>query len=287
MRQMFVTALFSTLFTVLVLAGTVLFISQAMAAPADNVERGVLNQATESGFRYINSSGLGFLPVQQNSTFFKDTQRQLLTLTGQDRTFSTGRNVFVAPLDLPDRSELLAMTVFGEDVDNQGEVRVRLKRCDHSHARCAVLAETTSTTQFSGGLFETSRVAVFNEAVNNSLYNYFLELELTALLNSGLRSARLDVVLPDASLPNGDVESWELSGSVLSFPLPNTSPAETQICTADLSYLNNATHYPFVAIDGEFIPLSSNACITVWGRDIEIRRKANTGPSSGTYQFLR
>ena len=286
-RQILVTAMFSTLFTILVFAGIILFIDQAAAAPSKNVKLDVSSQATGSGVSYISSSGIGFLPVQQNSTFIKDNQRQLLFLTGQDRNFSTSRNVFVAPLELPDRSELLSLTVFGEDFDTQGEVRVRLKRCDQNQARCAVLADTTSTVQYAGGLFETNRTAIFNEVVNNGLYTYFYELELTALLNSGLRSARLELVLPGGSPPDTSAQRWELSGSVLSFPLPNTSPTEVQICTDDLSHLNNATHYPFVAIDGAFIPLTSNTCITVLGRDIEIRRRPNTGPSSGTYQFLR
>ncbi len=285
-RQMLGTAILSTLFTVLVLAAAMLLIGQARAAPIENVERGVLSQ-TSGSVSSISSSGLSFLPVQQNSTFFKDTQRQLLMLTGQDRVFSTSRNVFVAPLDLPDRSELLSFSVFGEDFDNQGEVRVRLKRCDLNQARCAVLAETTSTSPFASGLFETSRITVFNETVNNNLYTYFYELELTALLNSGLRSARLEVVLPNSTPTDTSVQQWELSGNVLSFPLPNTDSAQVQICTNDLSHLNNATHYPFIAIDGEFIPLSSSNCVTVWGQDIEIRRRPNTGPSGGTYQFLR
>jgi hypothetical protein len=40
-------------------------------------------------------------------------------------------------------------------------------------------------------------------------------------------------------------------------------------------------------VDGQSIPLASNTCVTVYGFNMELRRELNTGPSSGTYQFLR
>jgi hypothetical protein len=225
--------------------------------------------------------------VQQNSNYLKDTRQQLLSLTGSSQNFVLNRNFFVASLSLPDRSELLGLTVFGEDTDPQGEVRLRLKRCDHSQARCTTLAETTSTNGFSAGRFETSRVAVLNESVNNGFYSYFLELQLTALSNSGLRSVRLEMLTPNGESTPGAEEQWSLANDTETFTLPNVDLTQVRICTDDLGHLDNVTHYPFVVVDGRSISLSSNSCITVWGRDIEIRRRANTGPSSGTYRFLR
>jgi hypothetical protein len=196
--------------------------------------------------------------------------------------------LFVAPLTLPDRSELLGMTVYGEDTDNLGEVRMSLKRCNHGQPFCVILAETTSTAPYTLGLFETSKVSVLNEVVDNQFYSYFLELDLTALGNSGLRSVRLDIIPREGVLPPAEVMPWSLEGSIRSFKLPNTKSTQVKICTDDLSHLNNATHYPYVVVDSNQIyPLVSNMCETIWGQDIEIRRNLNTGPSSGTYQFLR
>jgi hypothetical protein len=274
-RQIFGTAVLSTLLTLMILSGAFLFFDRAQAA-----------QTVVNSLDYGSVSAMAFVPVQQNATFFKDTQRGLLTLTGPSRVFTTDRNVFVAPLDLPDKSQIQALTLFGEDYDPQGEVRVRLKRCDHGQARCLNLAETTSTGSFSGGPFETTRTVIQQqEFVNNGFYTYFLELELTVLSNSGLRSVRLELVTGGAAAPPVE-QTWSLSGSVTSFPIPNFSVAQARICTDDLSTLPNSTHYPFVVVDGNSVPLSSNSCVTVWGRDIEVRRRPNTGPSSGTYQIV-
>ena len=106
--------------------------------------------------------------------------------------------------------------------------------------------------------------------------------------NSGLRSVRLEIIPREGVTPPPEVMPWALAGSVRSFKLPNTQSTQVKICTDDLSHLNNSTHYPYVVADSSQIyPLSSNMCQTIWGRDIEIRRNLNTGPSSGTYQFLR
>ncbi len=274
-RQLLVAAGLSTALTLAILAGLFWVTGRAEAA-----------QPVTQGINYTSVSAMAFVPVQQNSTFFKDTQRELLTLTGPNRIFTYDRNVFVAALNLPDQSQLQALTIFGEDYDPQGEVRVRLKRCDHGQARCLNLAESTSTASFSGGAFETTRTVIQQqEIVNNAYYGYFLELELTALGNSGLRSVRLEITPKGETAPSTQ-QTWALEGSVTSFPLPNTWLAQVRICTNDLSYLDNTTHYPFVVVDGRSVSLSSNSCITVWGRDITIQRRPNTGPSNGTYQIV-
>jgi hypothetical protein len=269
---------------VVLAAGMFLFWSQATAAPLSINKQTVNFQAPASSLEYVSISALAFQPTQQNVAYLKDIQRQILSLAGQN----LGGNVFIAPLALPDRSQLQALTMFGEDFDAQGEIRLRLKRCDHGQARCVALADIGSTLNYASGQFESARVTIPNEVVDNRFYSYFLELELTALFNSGLRSARLELVSQTGSTPVGNQERWSLSGDVYSFPIPILNLAQVRVCTDDLSHLNNVTHFPFLEIDNDrVIPLSSNSCVTVWGRDIEIQRQFNTGPSSGTYQIIR
>ncbi len=282
-RQMMLTTAMSSLFTLTIIAGLLLFIGQAMAAPPAKIKSSLSQQTITRTLQYVGISGLAFNPAQSNIAYNKDVQNQLLSLTSQVRNPS---NIFVAPLILPDRSELMGMTVFGEDADNQGEVRMRVKRCNHGQAFCVILAETTSTLSYAAGQFETASISVSGEVVDNRFYSYFLELDLTALGNSGLRSVRLDVITNKPSTAPGAETPWSLTGNVRSFKLPNTSVTHARICTDDLSHLPNPTHYPFVVIDNQILPLSSDMCVTVSGRNIEIRRDLNTGPSSGTYQFL-
>jgi hypothetical protein len=271
----------SIILVFIILAGLLVLFNKVMAAPALAETR---LQTSAQELDYVSVSALAFEAVSQNTAYIKDAQRQILSLASQNLS----GNIFIAPLLLPDRGQLLGLTVFGEDFDNQGEIRLRLKRCDHSQARCVTLAETNSTLGYAAGPFETIRVSLLNEIVDNRLYSYFLELELTALFNSGLRSARLEMMPPGVASPVSNQERWSLAGDARSFSTPNLGLAQVRICADDLSHLDNVTHYPFVVVDrDQTIPLSSNSCITVWGTDIAIQRRANTGPSSGTFQILR
>lgn len=264
--------------------GIALFFEQALAAPPGHPGEDIAAQGGAGRMQFVSISAMAFLPIQPNLPYFKDPQRQILSLT--QGTPSTP-NLFVAPLILPDRSELVNFTVFGEDFDNQGEVRLRLKRCDFGQARCVSLAETTSTAGYNFGQFETAQINFSSNTVDNNFYSYFLELELTALAGSGLRAVRLEIIPPQGGPPSGGAASWSLSGNTLNFTIPNSGYAQVRICADDLSGLNNATHYPFVVVDGNIVPLSSNSCVTVWGYDIGVSRRPNTGPSSGNYQVLR
>lgn len=260
------------------------WLDRAAAAPLPELAATIGQQQTGNSTAFASISAMAFAPLSQDTRFSKDSRRQILSLSGQSRNSS----LFVAPLTLPDRSRLTGITVFGEDFDNQGSVRVRLMRCDHGQSRCVTLAETTSTNNFAAGQFETIKVTISNEVVDNNFYSYFLELELTSIFNSGLRSVRLETVGAGGSAPApGEIERWSLSGAATSFPLPNLEWTEVRVCTDDLSYLDNPTHFPILVVDGQSTQLASNTCITTWGRDIEIQRRLNTGPSSGTYQFLR
>ena len=270
-----------TVLVLIILTGLLFWFSDVIAAPSLTE---IKLQTPAQQLDYVSISALAFEAVSQNTAYLKDTQRQILSLTSQNLS----GNIFIVPLLLPDRSQLLGMTIFGEDFDNQGEIRLRLKRCDHSQARCVTLAEANSTLGYAAGPFETIRVTLLNEVVDNRLYSYLLELELTALFNSGLRSARLEITPSDGAAPVESQERWSLAGDTRSFSMPNLGLAQVRICADDLSHLDNVTHYPFVVVDrDQTIPLSSNSCITVWGTDIVIQRRANTGPSAGTFQILR
>ena len=76
---------------------------------------------------------------------------------------------------------------------------MRLRRCEHNQGRCVTLTDATSTDAFAIGRFETLKVALLREVINNNLYTYFLELELTAGGNSGLRSVRLGLLGQDGA----------------------------------------------------------------------------------------
>jgi hypothetical protein len=273
--------------TAIVAAGLILVIGGTMVMALFGDTPAQAAPLPQSNGINVAVSAMAFEPVKSNSSYYKDTQRASLSLSGDNRIFSPDRNVFVAPLILPDFSQFVSLTIYGEDYDTQGEVRVRLKRCDHSLTRCVNLGEVTSSAAFNGGRFDIIGGVLQNEAVNNGYYSYFLELELTALGNSGLRAVRLELATRLSAPPAGNrLEGWELSGPTTSFPLPNTGYIQVRICTNDLSHLSNATHYPYVVVDGRSIALSSAACITVWGQDISIRRNPNSGPSSGSYQIL-
>ncbi len=287
-RQMMLITVTSTFLTLTIIVGLMFLFSRAMAAPLAETANASLSQTTTGSLQYASISALAFEPIRQDIAYAKDVQGQMLSLTSQVRNFNANSNLFIAPLALPDRSELIGLTVFGQDFDNLGEVRLRLKRCNHSQAFCDILAETTSTTPYALGQFETTRVSLLNEIVDNRFYSYFLELDLTALGNSGLRSVRLEIVTGAGATGPSTEAQWSLTGNARSFLLPNTGMAQVRICANDLSHLPNVTHFPFIVIDDDQItPLSSGACVTIWGREIEIRRQLNTGPSSGTYQFLR
>ncbi|MBI1880196.1 MAG: hypothetical protein HYR94_18575 [Chloroflexi bacterium] len=275
-RQAWFIAFTANIFTLSIIGTSLLFFTGASAAPPGSAGS-VAAAQTGDARQYVSISAMAFGPVSQFAIYYKDVNQQLLTLGNQPRNFTGDNNRFVAPLTLPDLARLSGLTVFGLDADNLGEVRLRLKRCDHNQPRCLILTETASIVEYNAGPFE--KASLFNEVIDNNLYVYFLELELTALGDSGLRSVRLDQTGTPLVPP--------LSGDATSFRLPNQITTQARICTDDLSHLDNPTHYPILIVDGQVFDLVSNTCVTVWGFDIELRRELNTGPSSGTYQFLR
>lgn len=284
-QQIIMSATISSLLTVGVMA--TLLVGLSWTATTSSAKE-TLWQAAPENIAYVSISGLQFMPLNQTAVYNKDVTRQLLQITGQTRPFRNPDNLFIAPLNLPDNSRIRGLTVFGQDADGQGEIRLRLQRCDHGQARCTTLGETTSTVNYAAGQFETARVPLIDEVVDNYFYSYLLEAELTALFNSGLRTVRLEIRLDQADgPPDENVNSWILTGTQQVFPIPNSQLAFVRICTNDLSHLNNPTHFPTLYVDDELIPLESNECVEVWGEEIEIRRNPNAGESSGTFEILR
>jgi hypothetical protein len=281
-RQILFTAGLSTFFTLIIFAAVLLVSTQVIAAP---FRQGTPTPTvTPSSETYLSVSSMAFMPINPATRYQKDVLRQLLTL--DNSSTSTG-NIFVAPLTLTDQRVLTGMTVFGEDFDNQGAVQVRLKRCDHSQARCVTLAQMTSSNTYASGQFETPSAAIANEVISNYFYSYFLELELSERSKGGLRSVRLEMSGDGVLPPVSEAKEWALTGNVTNFLIPTQGLNQLRVCTDDLSHLPNSTHFPSLVVDNNIYALSSNECVTVWGSTIRITRNLNTGPSTGTYQILR
>ncbi|MBN1218063.1 MAG: hypothetical protein JXM69_03970 [Anaerolineae bacterium] len=285
-HHLWLTTGLATFFTLTIMIGSLLVFGGVVAAPLAQVSTTPTPQVVTTIVTDLSVSAMAFVPVNPDASFEKDTGRQMLTFARNSVGVATDDNIFIAPLFLPNETILTGLTVFGEDFDTQGAVQLRLKRCDHGQARCVSLVETTSTPDYAAGQFETLKAAIPNEVVDNYFYNYFLELELTALAGSGLRSVRLEMRTNTVLTTGEGVQKWSLTGNVTNFLLPNQGVTQARICTDDLGHLDNLTHYPELVVDGHTISLSSNTCVTVLGYNMQIRRNLNVGPSSGTYQFL-
>jgi hypothetical protein len=196
----------SILTTVAILVGSLLFFSGAMAAPATEKSPAPISQPSAGGASFVSVSSVGFLPVApENSAYTRDPAGQLLALTGSN----ANNNLFVAPLSLPDNSSVVRMTVFGQYFDSNGGIQIYLKRCPHNgQTACRRLASAgVNTGSPAQARFETHTTVVPNVIVDNQRFTYMLELELTALENSGLRSVRLELAsseeMEPAALPPG------------------------------------------------------------------------------------
>ncbi len=283
-RQIIITSTLSTAMTFTLLISLLLLFTQVKAAATPHPQVTITSQTISSTMQYVSISGLTFNPGDPTVAYTKDVQTQLLKLGGPANPTS---NLFVAPVTLPDRSQLMGVTMFGEDYDPTGEIRLKLKRCNHGQPFCVIIAETSSTRSYTSGQFETSRVNVINEVVDNRFYTYFLALNITALNRSGLRSVRLEYLTNSTSPAVSSQKPWSLTGNIRIFTVPTSGFNQVKICPNNLSHLNNSTHYPYVVADGQITSLSSNSCVTVWGQSLTIEKSRNTGSSSGTYQILQ
>ncbi len=185
-RQMLITAMLSCIFTLVILGGSLLIFSRAVAAPsAQSVDTAAQQGSDQKS--YISVSALAFMPTQQASERYNRIfAQQLLTFTGEDHNFNENNNLLWAPLSLPDHSNITEMKIFGLDNDDQGKIQIYLVSCDHSgQTGCQRLAWAGSGDTWKGGAFETPRFDT-NKRIDNSLYTYLLELRLTALGNKDI-----------------------------------------------------------------------------------------------------
>jgi hypothetical protein len=278
---------FSSSWAILVVLIVSILLIMPVTAASSRLAHSIRLGQTTPGFQYLGVSALAFMPVNGQALYHKDLNQQLLSLEGASRDFTGDVNRFVAPLTLPNQFRLIGLTVFGQDFDQAGEIWLRVKRCQHSQAQCVSLAETTSELVYDAGPFE--KVSTFNELIDNSQFTYLLELEMTALGNSGLRSIRLELIEEAAvSIPANTMQHWSLADLSTSFPISmGTVKRLVRICTDDLSHLPNITHYPILVVDGVTQSLPSKVCVDASGYNIELRRNLSAGSSSGTYQFLQ
>ncbi|MDM8521594.1 hypothetical protein QUF64_16235 [Anaerolineales bacterium HSG6] len=292
-RQTILTAVLVSWLPIMVVGALLLLFSWTVSAsPSDlSVQQtaSTITQTANGQTDYVTVSGLAFMPINPAANYVKDVDRQLLQIESENRVFANNNNIFVAPLVLPSHGQLMSLTLFGQDFDGRGEIRVRLKRCDNTRAQCKIVAESTSILAYKVGGFEMTQLSPINEPIDNYRYSYLLEAELTALLDSGLRAVRLEISpnQPAITPTPPAVVRWSLSGSINRLILPNTELTQVRVCTDDLSHLNNQSHYPIFVVDGLATALASSECVTTWGRDLQIRRELNAGSSSGTYEFLQ
>ena len=90
-----------------VILGIVMSIALLWGPALAASEETLSSQLQANSAQFVSISAMAFQPAQPNIPYFKDLQRQLLGLTAQ-----TQNALFVAPLTLQDRSELVGLTVF-------------------------------------------------------------------------------------------------------------------------------------------------------------------------------
>ncbi len=278
--QLIYTTLITSCLTTLVIGATWLTVSWATTANAA--------QPVSDNLTYVSVPAVAFQPLDRQTTFDLDLTTQMLTA---NRTTSLTRTArFVAPLSLPNRSRLLYATLYGQDVTLLGSLQMRLKRCQLAQGQCVTLLEAESSDASVAGAVEIDSPNITKEIVDNALYSYWIEVDLATTTAIGLRAVRLTLAANQpADAVASDIGQWELTGTARVFRLPNPDGnfLQARICTNDLSYLDNPTHYPSLVIDDvEVVPLFSNQCVIVEGSNIELRRSLNAGQSSGTYQFI-
>ncbi len=197
----------SGLITVAIIAGSLLFLSGVMAAPAGQTGSSASQQAPLDNTTFVSVSSLAFeLPPRPTTIYTKDPERQLLLLTEA----AAVSNRFFTPLSLPDGHTVMRLTVFGEYMDPNGAIQVFLTRCPHNgQAPCERLASAgVSRNSPIQPRFEIHSTVVPGVTVDNSAFTYLLELELSARQSSGLRSVRLelgkDESTADLSVPGSE-----------------------------------------------------------------------------------
>lgn len=272
------------------------FQGDVAVAPLSEAASTSAQQITDSNSSYTSVSLFEFVPFNPSNTLYTiDGDPILLTLGAKSDYNFGGANIFEAPLSLPNNVMLTGFTLFGVDNDNQGEVKVTLFSCNHNlQAQCQTIT-LSSTASNSLGPFQTQTPTGFTPIpIRNQTNFYFLQLEITALNGSGLRSVRLQFVDNGGSdsipttLPEFPVVPWNINANEL-VPIesPSGNPITVRVC---VEFMNAADFdRPDVVTDGDFsnaITLNFGACREFTGRFIQIRGKGRT-TTSGYYQRLQ
>lgn len=293
-RILFIGVLIILVLSTLINANS--FQGKVAAAPLAEAALTSTQQITGSNRSYQSVSLFEFVPFKPNNTLYTINANPLLLTLGakSDYNFASANNIFEAPLSLPDNVMLTGLTVFGVDNDNQGEVKVTFFRCNHTYNSQTACQEISlsSNTSNSLGQFQTQTPLGFIPfPIRNQDNFYFLQLEITALNNSGLRSVRLQFAdnsgsgSTPATLPEHPIVPWNLGANELvEIPSPTGDPITVRVCVDALDAPSWAR--PNVRLGDAFsdpIPLNFGDCRDFTSTYIQIRGNSTT---SGSYQRL-
>ena len=245
-RHIIIPSLLSSFFTLVVVIGSLLVISGALAAPPADVASTKIQQSTQRSYSSVSS--MAFQPFSPRTMpYRRGFDEQILALDTTSREIEGQNNWYVAPLFLPDNTIITGITFFGRDTDPTGWVEIALWRCTHGgDVSCINLPLSSYRTDepFAAGGFDSGRIAL-NEVVNNQIYSYTLATRIMALNGSGLRS-----VLVEASAGNGVISpppgsggsiegpvSWSLNNRNVTTQLTTnlSTTAEVRICSSSSS----------------------------------------------------
>jgi len=294
-RILFVIALIIVVLLIIINANS--FQGEVAAAPLSKAASVSTQQITGNNRSYRSVSLFEFVPLNtQDSLHTIDSSSILLTLGAKsDHNFTNANNIFEAPLNLPDNVMLTGFTIFGVDNDNQGEVKVTLGRCNHNLQIPCQEISLSSDVPNSLGPFQTQTPLGFIPIpIRNQDNFYFLELEITALNNSGLRSVRLqfadngESISTSSNLPENPVVPWNLNANELvEITSPTSNPITVRVCVdaKDASFIDRPEVRTGDASSNPVI-LNFGDCRDFTGRYIQIRGNGRT-TTSGYYQRLQ
>ncbi|MCB9098537.1 MAG: hypothetical protein H6632_03270 [Anaerolineales bacterium] len=254
-RQLILAAVLSSCLTMLLIGGTLLLFSGALAAPG--VESSYVNLAQSPPVQknYISVSSMAFQPFSQRTLpYRRGFDEQILALDSATREADGQNNWFTAPLYLPDNVILTGLTFFGRDTDPTGWLEIALWRCTHGGDVSCInvpLSSYRTDEAFAGGSFDSGKIPL-NEVVNNQLYSYTLATRIMALNGSGLRSVLVEtsnsgspLTTPVPGTPLPGRASWTLDNRNVTTQLATGLPtsAVVQICSNSNSSANVEVQY--------------------------------------------
>ncbi|MCB0163902.1 MAG: hypothetical protein KDI79_06745 [Anaerolineae bacterium] len=254
-QQLILTAVLSSVFTVLLITGTLFLFSGALAAPAAEGAAVKLAQSSPDQKSYVSISSMAFQPFSPRTLpYRRGFDEQILALDSTTREGDGQNNWFIAPLFLPDNTILTSITFFGRDADPNGWLEIALWRCTHGGEVSCVnvpLSSYRTDEVFAAGSFDSGKIPL-NEVVNNQIYSYTLAARIMALNGSGLRSVLVEtsssgsgIITPVPATPLPGRASWTLDNRNVTTQLATGLPtsAVVQICSNSNSSANVEVQY--------------------------------------------